>query len=271
MSASRARLPLGKVLAVAILLGAAPAGTEPLRGAASEQKAEEHFDRGLTHYNAGDFDSAITEFKQAYALHPAPGLLFNLAQAHRLKRDYEQALDFYHAYLKLEPQASNRADVEARISEMERQLERRPERPSGRGSRPANLPRLPPAAHGPALADGKSAHPGRPERMAGLIVGGSGVLTLSLGIYFGVHAASLSDELGQLSADKGVWNARYQDIYDSGQNYALAANLLYVAGGAAIASGALLYLLGWRKDVAARAVAISPVVRGATVGLSCRF
>src|SRR5262249_10653631 len=46
---------------------------------AESDAAREHYQRGLTHYNLGEFDAAVNEFKQAYALSSAPGLLFNIA------------------------------------------------------------------------------------------------------------------------------------------------------------------------------------------------
>lgn len=85
-----------------------------------EKAAIAHYEQGQRHYNLGEFDKAIEEYKAAYALTNAPGLLFNIAQAYRLKKDYEQALFFYRTYLREDPQAENRGDVEALIAELER-------------------------------------------------------------------------------------------------------------------------------------------------------
>ena len=71
----------------------------------------------MTHYELGQFDDAIDDFKRAYELTSAPGLFFNLAQVYRMKKDAEQALYFYSTYLRLVPDATNRADVEALIVE----------------------------------------------------------------------------------------------------------------------------------------------------------
>jgi len=87
---------------------------------AKEKQAYDLYQQGITNYNLGEFDAAIEKFKAAYALTGAPGLLFNVAQAYRLKKDYEQALYFYKTYLRLDPDAPNKGDVEARITEMER-------------------------------------------------------------------------------------------------------------------------------------------------------
>jgi hypothetical protein len=84
-----------------------------------EKQAYDLYQEGITSYNLGEFDKAIEKFKAAYALTGAPGLLFNVAQAYRLKKDYDQALYFYKTYLRLSPDAPNKGDVEARIAEME--------------------------------------------------------------------------------------------------------------------------------------------------------
>src|SRR6185312_1826267 len=99
------------------------------------QEAKDHYDRGMAHYELGEFGPAVDEFKAAYALSQAPGLLFNLAQASRLGKDYEQALHFYRTYLRVRPDAANRDDVEKRISELEPIVEKR---------RRAEAERLPP-------------------------------------------------------------------------------------------------------------------------------
>ena len=100
-------------VAVALVLCASTAqADDPI------QEAKDHYERGMAHYELGEFAAAVDEFKQAYQRSQAPGLLFNLAQASRLGKDYEQALHFYRAYLRVRPDAPNRADVEKRIVEL---------------------------------------------------------------------------------------------------------------------------------------------------------
>src|SRR5262249_44095985 len=102
-------------LLVALLPGAARA-VEP--SAAADAQARSHYELGQRHYNVGDFDRAIDEFKRAYEISPAPGLLFNIAQAYRAKKDREHALYFYTTYLREDPEAPEREYVEARLREL---------------------------------------------------------------------------------------------------------------------------------------------------------
>src|SRR6516165_9169885 len=106
----------------------APAPTpapDPAGGDAGDKKARAKalYEKGLSHYNLGEFNEAVNAFREAYAIEAAPGLLFNMAQSFRLKKDYEQAIYFYQTYLRLKPDASNRADVEARLQEMQQALD----------------------------------------------------------------------------------------------------------------------------------------------------
>src|SRR3954467_9380238 len=78
--------------------------------APSGDPARDHYERGLGKYNLAEFDAAIAEFKQSYELSKAPRLLFNIAQAYRLKKDYESALYFYSTYLRAEPSPPNLND-----------------------------------------------------------------------------------------------------------------------------------------------------------------
>lgn len=83
------------------------------------QQAQEQYDRGVVAYNLERFDEAIAAFTRAYELDPAPILLFNIAQARWKKGENERALFYYRRYLEADPQAANRAQVEARMRELE--------------------------------------------------------------------------------------------------------------------------------------------------------
>ena len=113
------RLRRGGWLTVLLIVATPRAHAQPPE---PQREAKEHYEAGLARYNLGEFDAAINEFKTAYTLSHAPRLLFNIAQAQRLKKDYAQALYSYTTYLRLVPDAPNRVDVTARIAELSRIL-----------------------------------------------------------------------------------------------------------------------------------------------------
>ncbi|MFH0900443.1 MAG: hypothetical protein V2A73_07420, partial [Pseudomonadota bacterium] len=83
------------------------------------REARIHYQKGQSKYDLAEYESAIVEFKKAYELSDAPGLLFNIAQAHRRNGDCKQALRFYKNYLRRQPDAPNREEVEKLIADME--------------------------------------------------------------------------------------------------------------------------------------------------------
>ncbi|MFH0899036.1 MAG: SBBP repeat-containing protein, partial [Pseudomonadota bacterium] len=102
---------------VLVLVPARDAGAQ--RPKTQEQLAREHYQAGIIKYDLGQFDAAISEFQKAFELSNAPRLLFNIAQAYRLKNDYARARFFYKSYLRRQPDAANRQDVEARLQEID--------------------------------------------------------------------------------------------------------------------------------------------------------
>lgn len=81
--------------------------------------ARSHYEKGRAAYQRGDFEQAVAAFLAAHELDPAPILLFNVAQSYWKKGEPGPAARHYRRYLEADPTASNRAQVEARIRELE--------------------------------------------------------------------------------------------------------------------------------------------------------
>ena len=107
------------------------------------------YDKAIAHYDLAEYDVAIGEFKQAYELSREPALLFNIAQSYRLKKDYEQALNFYRTYLALDPDAPNRRDAEAQIRKMNEALKAARSHPAPEPAPPPEPVVTPPPAPAP--------------------------------------------------------------------------------------------------------------------------
>jgi tetratricopeptide (TPR) repeat protein len=84
--------------------------------------AKTHSNRGTTLYNLGRFSEALAEYEAAYLAIQDPPFLFNIAQCHRKMGNNKDALESYRSYLRVAPAAPNRAEVQKRISELERQV-----------------------------------------------------------------------------------------------------------------------------------------------------
>src|SRR6185295_13144109 len=92
-----------------------------MQEAERQRTAKVLLDEGLRRYEAREYERAVEVFKAAYALAPAPGLLFNKAQAYRLwgKGHCADAVRTYRAYLQASPAAANRDRVEAFLKSLE--------------------------------------------------------------------------------------------------------------------------------------------------------
>lgn len=93
----------------------------------SEKKAQakELYERATRFYDVGKYAEAIGDYEQAYLLVEDPALLFNIGQAYRLWNRPDDAIRSYKNYLRKRPEASNRADVERKIADLEKIVEER--------------------------------------------------------------------------------------------------------------------------------------------------
>jgi tetratricopeptide (TPR) repeat protein len=153
---------------------------------ADDVAARAAFGEGERNFQLRKFDAAIDAYERAFGLDPQPAFLFNIALSHR--RQYEidgqidhlaRARELYRNYLRLEPQAANRAGVEKLISDLSAKID------ASRGhaeSPPATAPPLSASQApsptstiqaSPASVPGAGA-PSDPVRPAGVLSGPAG-------------------------------------------------------------------------------------------------
>jgi len=102
---------------------AAPSAPSPVPGADnSEAEARRLYQEGTKYYSLGEWTLAVDNYKAAYKLVQKPLLLYNIAQAYRLAKNFEQSLFFYKSFLNSQPDAPNRAEIEGRIADLEKQI-----------------------------------------------------------------------------------------------------------------------------------------------------
>ncbi len=222
-------MKLALPLLCVLLAAASPARADKSRRAIADE-AREHYQKGITHYDLADYDAAIDEFKKAYDLSKEPGLLFNLAQAARLKKDWRQALQFYENFIGLKPDTPNRADVDAQIEKMKaalaaEQAEQRrlaEQRAAARpvvGSAPT-ITASPPERSQPFLATRRG------RAITGLAAAGAAAL-ITGAITGGVSLADRSDY--DAGCNRGACD---HGLYDAGRSLAIGTDVLLSLGGA---------------------------------------
>jgi tetratricopeptide (TPR) repeat protein len=205
--------------AAADAVGSATSDAEGVKEARARRLAE----AGLQQYRAGAYDEAIASFEAAFALAPAPGLLYNLAQAHRMKGDCPGAFALYRRYLDSDPGGKLRARTLARLAELQGCADGRggPQEkavnavPSGndpvglRAGAPAVVPpTLPTPA--PAVTVGLGERPIAPRPLrhtfAKIGLGAGSVALLSLGGYFGWQSSRAAGDVSKVFDQHGRWD-----------------------------------------------------------------
>ncbi len=112
------------LFALCLLTVAVPPATRVAHAEdAAERSAKRHYDRGKKLYNLQKFEEALAEFQKAYDASPLPGFLFNIGQCQRNLGDYKAAVFSYKKYLKLDPEADNREQVETLIDDLQRKID----------------------------------------------------------------------------------------------------------------------------------------------------
>jgi tetratricopeptide (TPR) repeat protein len=110
-------MPRMKWILVVLVLGwfAASATADTLK-----DQARRDVTAGLAAQSEGRYDDAIALYKRAYEAVPHPEILFDLAQAYRLKGDPETALGLYQRYLAVEPRGRVAADARRWAAELDK-------------------------------------------------------------------------------------------------------------------------------------------------------
>jgi PEGA domain-containing protein len=87
--------------------------------ATRKARAAEHYDRGRDLYSQGEYERSIPEFRATYCLVPVPDAVHAIAQAYERMVDYEQAVIWFDAYLRILPSTreneAERANIENRL------------------------------------------------------------------------------------------------------------------------------------------------------------
>jgi hypothetical protein len=94
-------------------------GTASVARAQDKAAARQAYLEGSKYYDLNQFDQALEAFKRAYWNYEEPVFLYNIAQCLRALKRKPEALDFYRSYLRKAPNATNRAEVQRLIGEME--------------------------------------------------------------------------------------------------------------------------------------------------------
>lgn len=203
-------------------------------------------------YDRHDYDGAIDLFRRAHDLAPEPGLLFNIAQAHRQKgpASCRDAAEWYAKYLEAATDKKSARVAAARTgqAEMERCAAEQEEEEARRreaAARPAPTVEVaaPPPAAAPPADDGSPRGAGRGRRVLAWTAVGVGAAALLLSAVTGAMALDRGGELDDKCPDAACSPALEDDVaaYD---RLRITAFVSGAAGAAIVGTGIVLLSFG---------------------------
>ncbi len=237
----------------------------------AQSEAERLYVQGQQAYDGGRYDDALAAWEKSYALSKLPALLFNIAQAQRLRGkpgDCTKATANYRKFISLAPKATERPTAEGFIAELSPcvDAEARPVVPPPETVTPPPTTTQPPPVAPVAPVRETPSNAGRGKRFAGYATGGAGVVLVLTGVYFGAKARRLGNEVSDECADGCDWNL-VKDKDAEGKSAETTQYVLYGVGVAALAAGGVLWWLGTKEQHAAN-VAVMPTQGGAAISWS---
>jgi hypothetical protein len=218
-----------------------PAEATESRAQAQDQEARRLSDEGLKHFRVGEYELAIQHFKAAYLRTGVPGLLYNLAQAHRLNGNCVEALALYRRYLAVRPPEVLKGRAEARVAELAECAAGKMSEPAAGATAPTALtlvqPREPAA---PAvlveMRPGGTAGEGPRLSRTGLALVATSAVLLSLAVYCAWQTAEHADRVSAFYQPGGEWTPQAEALESDGQRYRAAAVL---SGAGSLVTGGL--------------------------------
>jgi tetratricopeptide (TPR) repeat protein len=228
---------------------------EPLPGIADEpappatggndemlDRAMAAYERGQQNYKLAQYNAALADFKEASSLYASPDFQYNIGLCYEKLGQYDEAVLAYVTYLKVKPEAEDRANVEATIQRLQT-LSRDQKDRAADDDRDSPI-----IAPGPAptpVDEPARPKPWKPLVIAGAVIAGVGAtVALGGGIAFGVLAKSRSDDLDAVQNGGNPDGLSFSDaeaLESDGKRFE-TLQIGMAAGGAAVAvvGGALL-------------------------------
>lgn len=245
---------LGRCVLLAGCLSLACTGLLP--GAARADEASDDMARGLFQagaaaYAHGRYAEAMDLFQRAYTLSPRPQLLYNIGEAADHLRQDAVALSHFERYLEALPDAPNAPGVRARIEVLRRttaSMARAPGQPGvAESSAEVDTPEAM-AVRGDADAASDGRWP-KPLPLS-LMIGGAALFGAAVvtGVMAGSAESKLDDACPGRSCGTAASADRAADLSGRIDTLAVTTDVLWVLGGVAAGTGALL----WMRDSAER-------------------
>ena len=265
-----AHLGSSLVLGLVVVFLASPASAEKVKPKTAREKAAQKA------CALGDYEKGVDILADLLVGSDDPNYVFNQGRCYQQNNRWEQAIARFREYLRKDDDLSDsdKADAERHIGECEAALAKAAQSPAATPptvapvEAPAAAPAPPPVTpdvstkSAPPPSDGSQ---GKGLRVAGIVCAAVGLAAVGTGVGLALKTQNMSSD-----ADKnGGTTQAQEDLRKSLETWGWVS---YGVGAAAIATGAVLYILGWPSDKSPN-VALLPALApdGASMVLRGRF
>ena len=229
-----------------------------------DERAKAHFLAGQSYYEQASYTDALREFNEAYRISKRPALLYNIARCHEALEQYADAVKMLEAYLDQDPQTSDRAAVETRIGNL-KEREAAQEKAQKAATETAKPP--PTTATATTSPPAPPPAPAQRKRVATWIVGGIGLGALAAALGTGVASQLAYNDLSsKCTGDR--CDASLQGKLNTGRRLAVATDVLWPIGAAAVATAVVLFFVEGRHGHKEHASVVVPLVGPSLGGLA---
>ncbi|UJR86921.1 tetratricopeptide repeat protein [Sandaracinus amylolyticus] len=223
------------LLVLALTLGIVSPALAQSPDPSRDSEARALFDAGAASYEAGRYDEALGYFQRSYELSGRPQLLYNIGSAAERVRQDALALRSYEDYLRLVPDAPNRARAETRIEALRRIVTAQGETAEDTTQEEGSTAAVVEPSPGPS-GDEPSSGPGIGPW---IVVGGGAAVVVAGAILLG---AGLADRSAVEDPAPGATWADAEAAYDRGPAL-LTSGIVLLPVGAAIVGAGLAWAL----------------------------
>lgn len=202
------------------------------------------YHRGTDNFNAGKFEAALSDFKEAASLYASADFQYNIARCYEELEKHEEAVRAFQTYLKAKPDADDRASVENRIKLLEKLIEEKRKRREQEANQE-------PTVIVQQVGEDKSAKrkkAARPLIISGAVIAGLGAATaIGGGLGFGLAANSRSNDLDAVQTGGNPDNLTFAEattVADEGKRLETFQIVTAAGGGGLAVVGIVLLSIG---------------------------
>lgn len=239
-----------------------------------QQKARDLVKQAIAKSQAGEHQAAIELYSDAYKIIPQPLLLSNIGSEYQqIEHKEVEALGYFCKYLAADPNGTNAGFATAQAKTLYIKLGGVPDVDDEDVCKPIQKPAPvveakpdptpiettpPPIQPTEPVAEGGTKT--SPMRYVGIVVGAAGVGMFGFGVYEGLQAKKISDEITNHPMNE-PWDANIKAREQEGKDAEKKQIIFMAAGGAALAAGAVMFFVFAPTSVSEH-VAVAPTTNG---------